>query len=881
MRANEVRKKFLDFFEKRKHKIVRSSSLIPADDPTLLFTNAGMVQFKRLFLGEESRKYIRAATSQKCVRAGGKHNDLENVGYTARHHTFFEMLGNFSFGDYFKEEAIEMAWELVTNHYGLPADKLWISIYKEDDESSEIWNKNIGVPTERIVRLGEKDNFWAMGDTGPCGPCSEIHIDRGEKFGCDNPDCKVGCDCDRYLEIWNLVFMQFDRDASGKMTHLPKPSIDTGMGLERMAAVVQNVESNYDTDLIMPIMKQVEELAEIKIRDFTASDVAIKVIADHSRATAFLIGDGVLPSNEGRGYVLRRIMRRAIRYGRNIGLMKPFLSKTTDSVFKIMKSAYPELAEAGTFITKVIDNEEIRFSETLDKGLKLLTDTIEDMKAAGKEKISGDIIFKLYDTYGFPVDIIRDVVRDTKISLDMETFNVNMDKQRESSKSKAVFKSAHEAYTRLASEGIKSEFTGYDSIKENSEILTIVKDGKEIESAKSGDKAEIVAKKTPFYGESGGQVGDKGKITNVDGLEIKIEDTIKDPAGIIIHKGVVTHGTINKNSTVTLTINKAFRLQTCASHTATHILHYALGKVLGDHVKQAGSMVSPDKLRFDFTHFSQVTGEQLEEIENIVNSRIRENLVVKTEEMDANKAFASGATALFEEKYGDIVRVVSIEPFSKELCGGTHINMTGGIGFFKITGETSIASGIRRIFALVGSEAVKHIQKTERILTETANMMSEKPENVATKVANILETQKKSEKENKKLKAALAAQSAEPVSEDFAEVNGVKLLAKKVEADDPKELRELADRFKDKIKSGIVILAGVAKETNKVMLIVAVTKDLLPRFNASEIVKEASKIVGGSGGGRPDMAQAGGTKPEKIEDVLCFATSGGLEALNK
>ncbi|MBW1650257.1 MAG: alanine--tRNA ligase [Deltaproteobacteria bacterium] len=881
MTGNEIRKQFLEFFQKHNHQKVRSSSLIPADDPTLLFTNAGMVQFKRVFLGEEKRDYLRAATSQKCVRAGGKHNDLENVGYTARHHTFFEMLGNFSFGDYFKEKAVEYAWDLITNIYKLPADKLFISIYKQDDEAFEIWNKNIGVPEKRIVRLGEKDNFWAMGDTGPCGPCSEIHIDRGEEFGCKKPDCATGCDCDRFLEIWNLVFMQFNRDKSGKLTPLPKPSIDTGMGLERIASVIQQVNTNYDTDLIMPVIKNAEELSGIKIGENAQADVAMKVIADHGRAAAFLIGDGILPSNEGRGYVLRRIIRRAIRYGRNIGLIKPFLHKTSKTVLNIMEPAYPELLKAEDFIAKVISSEEIRFSETLDKGLKLLTDTLFEMKEKKEEIIPGDVVFKLYDTYGFPVDIIKDVVRDTNISLDIDGFEFKMEAQKKSSKTVVSFSQTGEAYKKLSAKGIKTEFVGYNTVSASSEILSLVKDGKELKSAFPNEEIEIIAKTTPFYAESGGQAGDSGVITDKDEkFKIDIKDTVKDPAGLIIHKGIVTKGAVEKGIKAVFSVNETARQKTCANHTATHILHYALRKVLGNHVKQAGSYVGPARFRFDFTHFSQAERKQIEKIELIVNEKIIENFSVGIEEMDAASAFKTGATALFEEKYGDIVRVVSIDSFSKELCGGTHIKNTGTIGLFKIISETSIASGVRRIFAVTGKEALLHVQKTEKILFNAANLLKDKPENLFKRIQNLLDIQKNYEKENKKLKNLIAVKSAETSMDDFVEINGIKIIAKKAEAENPGELREIADRFKDKIKTGIVILASVSKTNNKVMLVAVVTKDITDRFSADKIVKEIAAIVGGGGGGRPDMAQAGGSKPEKIEEALNAVLSGKLASLN-
>ncbi len=868
MTGNEARKRFLEFFKQHDHRLVRSASLVPQDDPTLLFTNAGMVPFKRVFIGEEKRDYIRATSSQKCVRAGGKHNDLENVGYTARHHTFFEMLGNFSFGDYFKEEAIELAWDLLTNGYGLPADKLWISIYLDDDEAFDIWHHKIGVPTERIVRLGEADNFWSMGDTGPCGPCSEIHIDRGEEYGCDNPECAVGCECDRYLEIWNLVFMQFNRDESGHMEPLPKPSIDTGMGLERLVSVLQDAPTNYETDLFLPIIGKVEELAGQKMLDSRDTEVAMKVIADHSRAAAFLIGDGILPSNEGRGYVLRRIMRRAIRYGRHIGLTQPFLHETAQVVFDIMKPAYPELIEAAAFITNIIQNEERRFSETLDHGLKLLDETLSEMSAKGVAVVPGDVIFKLYDTYGFPVDIIQDVVKDKGILLDMDGFEKDMQAQKEQSRSKTRFSHINEAYRKLSASGIKTEFVGYDRLICDAPVLTIVSAGQETEEAVAGQGVEIVTGQTPFYGEAGGQAGDQGKIT-AEGLDIDITETVKDPTGLTIHKGRVLSGTITSGMTVHLSVDTEKRAATACNHTATHVLHAVLRSVLGDHVKQSGSLVTPERLRFDFTHFSQVDRDVLDTIERRVNARIRENVMVTCDEMDAEEAFQTGATALFEEKYGERVRVVSLSEFSKEFCGGTHTAYTGDIGLFKIVSEAGIAAGVRRIEALTGDAALAHVQQTDHCLDQAARLLKDKPEGVVERVERLLEDQKVLEKEVEKLKAQMASASLQNISDEIQTVNGISLIAKTVKVDKPGELRDLADKFKDRIKSGVVALGAVSN--GKALLIAVVTKDLTDRFHAGKLIKAMAAEVGGGGGGRPDMAQAGGTKPEHLDRALAKA----------
>ncbi len=866
MTGNEIRKKFFDYFRQKDHQIVRSSSLVPADDPTLLFTNAGMVQFKRVFLGEEKRDYSRAATSQKCLRAGGKHNDLENVGYTARHHTFFEMLGNFSFGDYFKKQAIGYAWELLVDGYGLPPEDLWVSIYLDDEDSFEIWRNHIGVSKERIVRLGEKDNFWSMGETGPCGPCSEILIDRGEQKGCGRPDCMPGCECDRFLELWNLVFMQYNRDDQGNMTPLPRPSIDTGMGLERIAAIIQDVPTNYETDLFIPIIKTVGSLSGCEMGRDHASDVAIKVIADHSRAAAFLIGDGVLPSNEGRGYVLRRILRRAIRYGRTISLTEPFLHKTVEPVFEIMKEAYPELAEQKAFITSVIKNEEVRFLETLDHGLKLLSETTEKMKKENSTVVPGDVIFKLYDTFGFPVDIVRDVVRDKGLDLDMDGFERAMEQRRQQSRTVSSFSSISEAYRKFsASTDRLPEFVGYAQLECDSELLLLVVDKKAVDCAESGQSLEVVAEKTPFYAASGGQVGDAGRIYGSN-FEIEVDDTFKDPTGLIIHHGKVVSGTVRKHDKATLAVDEKKRQATALNHTATHILHKSLRETVGEHVRQAGSHVGPDRLRFDFTHFSQLATETIEEIERKVNERIRQNLPVSVQEIDAEEAFKTDAVALFEEKYGDRVRVVSLESFSKELCGGTHTSRTGDIGVFKILSEASVASGVRRIEAVTGQAAFDFIQNINRNLNEAARILKDRPEAVPRRIEALLAGQKNLEKTVEQLKLKLASRSADQMSQEVRSVNGVKVLAKKVQADNPGALRSLADQFREKLGSGVVVLG--AEHNQKALLIAVVTKDLTDRFHAGNIIKHVAAEVGGGGGGRPDMAQAGGAKPGNLDFAL-------------
>ena len=865
MTGNEARKLFLEYFKRHNHQQVRSSSLVPQDDPTLLFVNAGMVQFKRVFTGDEKREYDRAVTSQKCVRAGGKHNDLENVGYTARHHTFFEMLGNFSFGDYFKDQAIEMAWDLLTNGYGFDKEKLHVSVYLDDDEAYDIWRDKIGVPENRISRLGEADNFWSMGDTGPCGPCSEIHIDRGEAFGCGAENCAVGCDCDRWLELWNLVFMQFERSEDGTMTPLPKPSIDTGLGLERVISVLQDVPTNYDTDLFVPIMEKVGELSSRKRTESSLVEVAMKVIADHSRATAFLICDGVLPANEGRGYVLRRIMRRAIRYGRSIGLVKPFLHETVQTVFQIMDEAYPELKESAAFILNVVKNEEEKFLETLGTGMKLLEATIEDTRKQGNSTIPGTVIFKLYDTFGFPVDIISDHVKEMEIELDMEGFDIAMAEQKKRSRSTKKFAGVGEAYKPLTSNGVKTLFTGYDALEVESYVLILVRDDKELETAGKGDEIEVVTAQTVFYAESGGQSGDAGTFKN-ENCVIDIFDAVADPSGLFIHKGRVVSGQCAKGDVFELKVDQGKRRAAAVNHSATHILHSALRKVLGDHVKQSGSLVTDTRLRFDFTHFSAITPEELAAVENEVNGKIRENHGITTREMDMDEAVRAGATALFEEKYGDVVRVVSQGDFSQELCGGTHTQFTGDIGLFRILSEGGIASGVRRIEAATGQKALDRVHSDQAAIEAVANLVKSGKEDVVTRVDALLQEKKSLEKELISIKAKLASKSVKNIDEDIREINGVKVLAKRVEIENPSQLRDLADKFKTKLKSGVLLLG--AESNGKVLLISVVTDDLTQQFKAGNIVKIAAGIVGGGGGGRPDMAQAGGTKPEFLDAAL-------------
>jgi alanyl-tRNA synthetase len=867
MTSCEIRETFLRFFASKSHTRVPSSSLVPAGDPTLLFTNAGMVPFKKVFLGEDSRPYSRATSSQKCVRAGGKHNDLENVGFTARHHTFFEMLGNFSFGDYFKEGVIEMAWELLIQHYKLPADKLWATVFHEDEEAARLWEKIAGLPPARIIGMGEKDNFWAMGDTGPCGPCSEILIDQGEDMSC-GPDCGIGkCECDRYLEIWNLVFMQYNRTPDGVLHPLPKPSIDTGMGLERLCAVIQGVKSNFDCDLLRPVIAGVEALAGQSYGASETQNVPFRVIADHSRATAFLIADGVLPSNEGRGYVLRRIMRRAIRFGRLLNLKTPFLYRVCDRVVELMGEIYPELNQMHHIMTQVVTNEEERFADTLDHGLKLLGEELDYLKHHSLKILPGEVAFKLYDTYGFPLDLVQDTLREEGLVLDLEGFEAHMQAQKEASRQSWKGGPGEElpmVYQEL-SEWPPTQFLGYDAMKGDSAILALIVESGHNSQAEAGEEVEVVTGASPFYGESGGQVGDTGVISG-DGWRIRVSGTQKLPNDLIIHQGKVEAGVVHVNDPAHLVVDAERRRRIMAHHTATHLLQAALRHHLGDHVKQSGSLVEPERLRFDFTHFKAITPEELEAIELDLNQAVAANLPVHTDQMTMSAALELGATALFEEKYGEDVRVVAIPEVSQELCGGTHVERTGDLGLCKITTETSIAAGIRRIEAVCGMDAVKLTQEQARELDQAAGLLKGSRADLVTRLEKLLERQKKLEKELEALKGRLASAQARDLMDQVRQVDGVSVLALKVDAADPKNLRDFAVKFQDKLKSGIVVLGSDAAE--KAMLIALVSKDLTKRFPAGEIIKAIAPVVGGSGGGRPDMAQAGGPDKDKIPAAL-------------
>ena len=863
-----LREKFLKYFEDRSHTRVASSSLVPAGDPTLLFTNAGMVQFKNVFTGNEKRSYVRAATSQKCLRVSGKHNDLENVGHTARHHTFFEMLGNFSFGDYFKKEAIAFGWEFLTDVVGLPKEQLHATVYEDDDEAYEIWKKVLGDGANPITRLGEKDNFWSMGDTGPCGPCSEIHIDQGEALGCGSPDCGPGCDCDRFLELWNLVFMQFDRDASGKMTPLPRPSIDTGLGLERLAAVVQGVTSNWESDLFRPIIRRVEELSGKECRGKDLDSVAIRVIADHSRAAAFLIADGVLPSNEGRGYVLRRILRRALRYGKFIGLNRPFLFDSAGIVIDGMAPAYPELEAHRLLIQKVIRHEEERFLDTLARGLVLFEEEAEQVRRGGVNVISGAVAFRLYDTYGFPPDLTSDLAREAGLIVDQAGFDNEMARQRHLARQSWEGMHGQEfgALRKLLDEGAASEFTGYETLDDTGRVLAILKDGKQVAEVRDGDRVEIVTDRTPFYGESGGQVGDKGAISG-NGNQIQVEDTRRPFPELIVHVGVVTRGTFRVGDRVDLKVAADLRRPTMANHSATHVLQWALRKVLGDHVNQSGSLVEPQRLRFDFTHFSGISAEELSRVEDLVNERILENAEVQARVMSIEEARSKGAIALFGEKYGDTVRMVSIGDFSKELCGGTHASRTGDLGLFKILSEGGIAAGVRRIEAVTGKGAAEYVRGLETELRSVSERLRASKGEVVRKLDKLLEEKKSKEREVETLKSKLAGSLTTDILDGVREVNGVRVLTRIIDTvSTPKDLRDYADRVRDRLGSGIALLA--AEGEGKGLLIAVVTKDLTDRFHAGNIIKKAAAAIGGTGGGRPDMAQAGGPELAGLERAL-------------
>ncbi len=865
--GNEIRARFLKFFEDKGHTVVSSSSLVPHNDPTLLFTNAGMNQFKDCFLGAEKRAYVRATTSQKCVRAGGKHNDLENVGRTARHHTFFEMLGNFSFGDYFKKDAIAFAWSFLTEDLKLDKERLYVSVYTDDDEAADIWHNQEGVPRERIFRF-EEDNFWQMGDTGPCGPCSEIFYDNGPEVGCGSPECTVGCDCDRYMEIWNNVFMQFDRQPDGELIPLPKPAVDTGMGLERITTVMQGVQSNYDTDLLRNIISYIETLSGKTYGKDDDNDVSMRVMADHSRATAYLIADGVMPSNEGRGYVLRRIMRRAMRHAKMLGFEDPVLYKTSVFVLDAMSTAYPEEAGRKDFVAKVVQNEEERFIQTLGNGLRILQEEIAGLSAGGNKTIPGETVFKLYDTYGFPLDLTADIVEKDGFSLDEEGFEACMEEQR--AKAREHWKGSGEEaisgiYKKLVDDGIKTTFSGYQNNEDQGEIIAIIRQGELVEEAACGEKVEIVTSTTPCYGESGGQVGDTGSMTTGNAT-VTINDTKKPLPDLFVHHCEIVTGALKIADIAAIKVDRERRQRIVINHTATHLLQAALQKHLGNHIKQAGSLVTPERLRFDFTHFSPVTTAELMTIEAEVNSQIRHNAEVVSQLMSADEAKQSGAMALFGEKYGDEVRVISVGDYSKELCGGTHAAAAGDIGLFRILSEGGIAAGVRRIEAVTGEAALGLVHQQQKALQRLADLVKSDPQQLEMRIQKMVEHQKELEKEVEQLHTKLNAERSNELLNQLQDIDGVKLLAVKVPGVDGKGLRDFSDQLRDKVGSGVLVL--VADSDGKVALLVAVTKDLIPRVKAGDLIKPLAAIVGGRGGGKPELAQAGGSEPAKIGALL-------------
>ncbi len=864
MKTAELRQAFLDYFKQQGHTIVPSSSLVPADDPTLLFTNAGMNQFKDVFLGREERDYTRATTSQKCVRAGGKHNDLENVGYTARHHTFFEMLGNFSFGDYFKREAINFAWTFLTGDdwLKLPKEKLWVTIYASDDEAFDIWNQEIGVPADRIVRIGDNkgapyasDNFWQMGDTGPCGPCTEIFFDHGPDVA-GGPPGSPEEDGDRYIEIWNVVFMQYNRQADGEMLPLPKPSVDTGMGLERITAVLQGVHSNYEIDLMQDLLNAASDI----LGGVDTTEASLRVVADHIRSCAFLIADGVMPSNEGRGFVLRRIIRRAARHGNKLGATKAFFYKLTGALVELMGDAYPQLVSSRKQIEKVLLQEEEQFAKTLDKGLRLLEQDIAELKGT---EIPGETIFTLYDTYGFPVDLTNDIARERGLTLDYEGYEKAMERQRERARAASKFGIDYNA-AGLTIEG-STEFTGYEHIDGHETIRTVIVDGNE-KNAQAGDEAVVVLERTPFYAESGGQVGDTGLLT-WSGGRFKVTDTQKE-GNNHLHIGTVIEGELFPGLEVDARIDHARRERTKKNHSATHLMHAALRNVLGEHVSQKGSLVDPDKLRFDFSHFEPVTPEQLREIEHQVNQQILDNTPVQTELTDMEQAQARGAIALFGEKYGDTVRVLSMgsDEYSVELCGGTHVARTGDIGLFRITSESGISSGVRRIEAVTGFGALEWVEDTEQTLREAAKLVKGSRESLVEKVQQTLDRNRQLEKDINALQAKLASSAGTDLAGSAVEVGGLKVVASEMQGADRKALMETADQLKNKLGEGVVVLASV--EDGKVTLVAGVTKSATGRIKAGDLMKHLAAQVDGKGGGRPDMAQGGGNDPSRLAEAL-------------
>ena len=866
MQTSQIRETFLKFFESKGHTIVHSSPVVPGNDPTLLFTNAGMNQFKDVFLGFDKRSYTRATTAQKCIRAGGKHNDLDNVGYTARHHTFFEMLGNFSFGDYFKRDAIKNAWQLLTEHFMLPAEKLWVTVYAEDDEAYDIWNKEVGIPAERIVRIGDNkgarymsDNFWMMGDTGPCGPCSEIFFDHGEDVA-GGPPGSPDEDGDRYIEIWNLVFMQFNRDEEGVMHKLPRPSVDTGMGLERIAAVLQGVHNNYDIDLFQNLLAAVKQaVEEAGGENVDPTSPSLKVIADHIRACTFSVADGIVPGNEGRAYVLRRICRRAIRHGYKLGARQHFFAKLSRAVAKEMGQAYPEICDPR--IEQVLAKEEQRFAQTLDQGMRILEEAIAKTEGG---VLDGKVAFKLHDTYGFPVDLTADVLRERNLTVDMDGFDAAMQEQRDMARASAKFKMA----AGLDYNGADTEFVGYDHMNlAGAQVLAVYVDGEPTQSAQAGDDCVIVLDKTPFYGESGGQIGDTGTMKN-DSTMARVMDTQKIKAKVMGHHAHIEEGSISVGDTLNVAIDVMRRAAITRNHSVAHLLHYALRSVLGEHVAQKGSWVGSDVMRFDFSHSEAVTPEQLHEVEDIVNHAILANTDVSIEEMSIEEAKKTGALMLFGEKYGERVRVVHIGP-SIEFCGGTHVARTGDIGSFKIVSESGIAAGIRRIEALTGEAVVQYTRTQEQLLKSVAAQIKSPLDKVLDKTHAMFENVKSLEKQVAQLKTQIAVMSAQALADQAQDVNGMKVLLSRVDGVDAKALRDMAENLRDKLGDSVIVLA--AENAGKVQLVAAVAKTLTARLKAGDVVKAAAQVVGGKGGGKPDLAMAGGADVTKIPEALSAA----------
>jgi alanyl-tRNA synthetase len=868
MNSSEIRRRFLKFFENRGHTVVRSSSLIPAEDPTLLFINAGMNQFKDVFLGREQRPYTTAASCQKCVRAGGKHNDLDEVGHTRRHGTFFEMLGNFSFGNYFKAQAIAYHWELLTKEFNLPADRLWITVFREDDDAEKIWAETIGVAPDRIVRLDEADNFWQMGETGPCGPCSEIYYDFGPDVSeLGHANCAFPCECGRYVEICNLVFMQYDRNEKGHLTPLPKPSIDTGMGLERIAVVLQGQISNFETDLLRPIMERAAQMLGTRVGESSGSDISLQIIADHVKASTFLISDGILPANEGRGYVLRKIMRRGIRQGTLLGFKGAFLHELSSFVTDLMKEAYPELLKTREYVQRVIKAEEDRFAATVTVGMERLEGVIGEIAKSCKDTISGAEIFKLYDTFGFPLDFTKEIADEKSIKLDMDGFQSELEKQRERARQswKGDERTVNPLYRKFANDG-GTPFLGYETQRSISHVIGIIRNSSLVDSltTETGD-IEIILDKTPFYAESGGQVGDTGVLTSLSSL-VRIVDTYSPIRGVIVHKAELTHGILRVGDEVQAEVDSDRRRRIAANHTGTHILQAFLRNALGTHVKQAGSLVAPDRLRFDYTHFAPLTDREIQDIEKGINDVVFRNLPVRTEVMEIADAVAAGALAFFGEKYAEQVRVVIIPDVSMELCGGTHARMTGDVGMFKIIGDAGVASGVRRIEALTGSGTFLRLEEDEELLTNLAHTLRAPRQELSRAVTRILDQQRMLENELEALKIKSARSQIDSIIARQKSFDGTTVISANVDGVDPSVLRELAEQIGAKITSGVVVL-GLASN-GKVSLVGFVSKDLQKRFHAGNIIKKVAEIVGGSGGGRPDFAQAGGKDVEKVDQAL-------------